>query len=209
MNKKLKLVLSKMIVDNTQLHYGYDSASKEFSDKLASIGISLPIKLYIRYKFPNGQTPEQYERFANTFEFYDNYPDHVSHNLDNLTESERKELNDYILQQKLIHANMLSDVVLELVNLNPELRSVDIKPSKIIDFLKGAAYGFATEEIDYFINEYKGETDESAAFTRNMNNLLGFEPGYILSPKHREIILSAAQANHVARSRQNDNAFRP
>jgi hypothetical protein len=207
MNKKLKLVLSKMIIENTQLTYRYSSSAKEFQNKLQKAGIVLPAPLYFQYKLPNGNNTEQFEKLANTFEFYDLFPDSISIPK-NLTPDEKKELIGYITEQKQIHQSQQIAESQNLKSLNPELSKIDVPPHKITDFLKGASYGFAPEEINYFANEYRGMTDELKQFNENMNDMLGFAPGYILSPKHREMVLNAViskiQAQEAIKAQQHN-----
>lgn len=70
LSQKEQSLLQKLILDEMRLYLGYCSSAKNYEDFLAQRGISLPIKLFYEYKYPDNMTPAQYETRINSLLFY-------------------------------------------------------------------------------------------------------------------------------------------
>ena len=204
MNEKLKKVLRDLMITWTHLRYGYSSSAKEFSDKLSKKGIVLPIKLFYEYKLPNDISPKDYEIIVQEINFYTMYfkgelndPDILKFYDPQLSDSEKEILESYILQRQGEYDKKLELAVAQVRLLNPELNhiKIDKKISGKLCFLEGVNYGFAPEEIEYFLNRKLTNElleQENKEFNE-LEKLLGFVPEYVLDPKHMQIILTAAR----------------
>lgn len=205
MNKKLNLVLSKMILEHHQLQYGYSSSAKNFSDKLIRGGVKIPTQLYVQYKLPNNISPKEYEKLVDTIGFYTSF-DKDYFGMRTLDDNERTELTEHILGQKQKYQDMLHDEVKKLKALNPELSEIQTESnSAMSNLLSGAVYGFAPKDINYFIYQYRGVDADIHNFNNSLHSILGFSPEFILSPEHREIVLSAAKEWQIQKIAENSS----
>lgn len=218
--------------------YTFDLSAKILEDKLCALGVSLPVRLYYEYRFPDNKNAEQFEhviqklelvsgfnsqQILNTSEYYQqesqktksrmqatgesekligdvmDYIDQICKTCEQdcagLTDAERTELVDYIV-------NMGSNVLHEMHVLaswlqqnNPELQSVRFDMTKYADllmFLHGVNYGYAPADIDYFINtDMNTKISDTDEIYRQLESI-DLYPNYIIRPDRAQKILDAA-----------------
>ena len=209
MNSKLQKIYEDLFQDSEVIKarkkLGFASA-KTLDNKLKSIGISLPIRLYYEYKLPNNMSPEHYDLVLANLNFMafpmENDLDKIV-GMDNITVEEKIEFFEEMEKLRIKNSWRIKDEVKKTKILNPELANINmkrVKPGTLIssaNFLSGVASGYAPEDIGYFINEWWGRIDtqkeQMDVFFAEMEKLVGFTPVHVLCPKHREILLDAAR----------------
>ena len=117
-----------------------------------------------------------------------------------LSPAERKELADYITGMQDTVCRDMRAMVKWMKEHNPELKSVRVDGMNMIsvwDFINGIVYGFAPEEIDYFLNTdgntRNKETDE---LYRRLESF-GIKPGYFIRPDRAQKILDCVVNAHI------------
>lgn len=91
--------------------------------------------------------------------------------------------------------------VTELKQLNPKLEQVRVdftKDVNILDFLQGVNYGFAPEDIDYFLNTPMDVRNQDSRIFEK----IGIQPEYLVRPDRAEKIVNAII---MARAQQYNN----
>ncbi|MCL2748994.1 MAG: hypothetical protein FWE50_02865 [Alphaproteobacteria bacterium] len=209
MNAKLNSILGDMIIKNTELKSGFNSSAKEFRDQLKAKGIRVPFKIYYEYKIPEGLTPQEYEFKVQKMHFI-LYFDGSELEPYGLTPDEKQELVDYIKRSKA--SNDLAFIFEEdqIRKLNPELKNIDLaygpniakRSARILNLLEGVTYGFAPEDIQNFLNRHNTGDKEQLIMHEKADNatlekLLGFSPGYILSPERMAVLIKEAKRYRV------------
>jgi len=180
------------------------------SDYLVGIGVELPIKLHYDYKLPKNMAPQDYERPIHELTFYHVFPESTKNmpEYKDLYGIEKAAIERIILRKAPAVKRKLKAEAGKIKKLNLELADIDVKIDNILGFLYGVIYGFAPEDIDWFINgrpnlsesQRKAEEDKSYDFQKDFTRLVGIETvTYVISPKHREALLTAAQARWESR----------
>ena len=93
------------------------------------------------------------------------------------------------------YKNQLDALAEQIWQLNPELQG--IQDYKNFDFINGAIYGFAPQDIEFFIQQNRHVTHRVPYSTidnmRKISNFIQHDITYILSPKTADDILKAIQ----------------
>lgn len=217
----------------------WDSSAQILENDLKKYGIKIPHKLYYEYKFPDDMKNFEYYNivqpmylFCQVYKEYfnDNYDDFNQYLIERIkdtqcdlsvffrfciclslsdsktNEQEFKKTYDNILKIK-------DKIGQKIKQLNPELQKVQYY--KNFDFIMGAVYGFAPEEIEFFtklqsirkrkLNKY-GEYAPVYNWEQSNTTLqqllkqritisyfLGHAPGYLLSPTTSNQIVAAIE----------------
>ena len=197
----------------------WSSSAKELEKELTDRGIVLTSKIYYEYKLPDNL--KNYELAKKTLllrcfsAVYENYLTKVTKDI-LFMEAKMTAKEDlsaffgfciclalssikniqYVFKQTYAPCKVQLDTLAEQIRqLNPELQS--IKDYKNFDFVNGAIYGFAPQDIEFYIQQKRNNFDET---TENMNKISNFirKPiGYILSPKTSDDILKAIQQHQT------------
>ncbi len=210
LSEKIQDALKMLIVVTSQLQYGYSSSSKDLDEKLKKAGIIPPVKLYYDYKLPNNMSPEDYEAEVDELVFYYVFDENSDAEMfekytEALNGDEKAELLSFIKKRQENNDNLIVLEAAKVKALNPELRKIVTtvkRGDKVLEIwpklslLSGAAYGFAPEDIKYFINrpyptpeQVKIENAEYDEFEK----LTGIRPTYVLSPEHYNAIMAAGR----------------
>lgn len=131
----------------------------------------------------------------------------VATQLEQLNHAERQELANTITESKKSYFVYMQQLVDWLKKANPELRPVRVNTdnaASMSDFLQGVVYGFAPEDIDYFLNTdmnvRNAEIDEINARLQEM----GMCPTYVIRPDRAQKILDSVLMTRVAMSKDKE-----
>ena len=227
----------------------WDSSAQKFENRLKKIGIKIPIKLYYKYKLPDNMSLNDFYTLTHKYEiFITFYLAYIAQKRKHKIKNFADDLFNFFFKSDVLSLNDLSyyytcldlpdsicesafrktykralkymrHVAKELLRLNPELQVV--KNYQNYDFIMGAVYGFAPDELDFFTTltkkrekwakqlgnmeavfeaEEKGKYKEMAHVNKNAKtiyNLVGFYPGYILAPKTSDIIIKTTRKHKI------------
>lgn len=121
-----------------------------------------------------------------------------------LTESERNALADRIEHDKSLAYETAKNQVAELKRLNPELQSVRVGEGlSIMEFMDGVAYGFAPQEIDYFINTDMEQRNADAKPYNDILDKFNLVPWYFVRPDRLKKIVDVVQAHMIQTNKVN------
>lgn len=238
MNDKQKTALNKLLLINTLTWFQFDSSAQKFEDALKKL-CSVPVKLYYNYKFPNNQSPEQFEYLVQGLVYFfklfkprqitdtDVYYREIAEqavknskhngytsekffqsvrgrysyigtqtqkNLEKLNAVERTGIVEYIENHKANSWGEVVNLVSWLKDNNPELKSVRVNTAdvvSVIDFLQGVNYGYAPEELDYFLNTDENTRNRECGEMYSQLETLGVRPEYMVRPDRLRKILDA------------------
>ncbi|MBD5389344.1 hypothetical protein HDR63_03775 [bacterium] len=140
------------------------------------------------------------ERLAQITNHYVREIEKVEKILAPLDAAARQDLVDQIESRLPDARAMAVDQVKQLKRLNPQLERVRVDMTRdlsIADFLQGVNYGFAPEEIDYFLNTKMEDRNREIDESYRKLAELGLEPTYIVRPDRAQKIVDA-----VTRARQ-------
>lgn len=204
MNKKIKDFLEKIKIEWTQLRYGYSSSAKEFSDKLAEKGIILPIKLFHSYKLPDDISPVEYEKIVQEINLYTIFSKGILYDENlikysdiRLNNDEKEIIEKHVILEQPRYEDLLKAEVIKIKQLNPELMYINTDDGIYdkLQFLEGVNYGFAPEDIEYFLKRLMTDEliNQDKLNNAELDKHLGFSPGYILSPENMDIVLATAK----------------
>ena len=203
------------------------SSAKNLEKELIKHGLILPSNIYYEYKLPDNLKNYELDKktlFLRCFPaIYENYLGNFANkttknNLfldakitakDNLSTffgfciclalSDVKNIKSVFEQTYITCKNQLNILAEQIRQLNPELQS--IKDYKNFDFVNGAIYGFAPQDIEFYIQRNKNNSDKISYDTiKNMNKISKFikaDIGYILSSKTCDDILKAIQLSQT------------
>ncbi len=124
--------------------------------------------------------------------------------LGHLDDDGRVALADWIDVQKKNAHDIACDNVTRLKDLNPLLKCVRVDMTNdllILDFLMGVNYGFAPEDIDYFLNTPMDQRNRDA----HIFDPMGFYPGYMIRPDRAEKIVGAVLSARDAMNKTKDD----
>lgn len=215
--------------------HGWDSSAKDLEQELANHGIVLSSKIYYEYKFPGNLKNYEIDRctvFLRHFAaVYENWlekfekPKLVKNTLFwHATTNAKYDMSAFfyfciclalsrtkniktVFEQAYISCGTKLDTLAEQIRqLNPELQG--IQDYKNFDFVNGAIYGFAPQDIDFYIQQNR-HVDHwmpySTTNSRNeISNFLQKEVTYILSPKTADDILKAIRQHQTIQNQFND-----
>lgn len=228
----------------------WDSSAQKLEQALKDHGIILPQKLYYEYKFPGGLKNFEFEEQNVLTSFCNIYENYFSSSAAGLQQQESLKkfmFNNYYFHykrgkrtdlsaffgfciclalsdvEKLKSAFMiaqeqmykLADLIKEL---NPELQNIENHRS--VDFIAGAIYGFAPQEIQFFLNlqerrkardfdyqyEKDGKDEELKHTKLNMQKISAFinnDIDYFLAPETSDNIIKAINENLMFIQNQN------
>lgn len=131
----------------------------------------------------------------------------ITTQLEQLNHAERQELANTISESKKSYFVYIQQLVDWLKKVNPELQPVRVNTDDVdsmSDFLQGVVYGFAPEDIDYFLNTdmrvRNAETDKIYAHLEKMKMC----PTYIIRPDRAQKILDSVLMTRVAMSKDRE-----
>ena len=213
---------------------GWDSSAERLEKKLKKRGVKLPCKLYCEYNFPGNQKNFEFDKttsviraFISVYENYLKMVQNVPQKKDLKHSAERPAITDLCAffgfciclalsdtkdilslfnQTYMLCKIQLYEIAEQIWQLNPELQH--IKDYRNLDFVNGAIYGFAPEEIDFFVKlqerrknriwdyERLGKDEQVNHVKENWRKIAFFtleHPGYFLSPETADKIVHAIQ----------------
>ena len=174
----------------------YGSSAEQFDRRLREFGVVPPVKLFYQYKLPGDVSGEVYEKHLALWSLpvwfvdgsldckavHDMMNNLVKECTESLTDDERQDLLDKIRASGDAAIRHLQQEVDVVKNLNPELSDISFNSTIILSFLLGVDYGYAPEDIDYFINTCM---DEQIAQTQEYYDYLeklDLRPGHMVRP---------------------------
>lgn len=180
----------------------WNSSAQKLENNLKAAGIILPIKLYHRYKFPGGASPQKYMNYLGYLNFcrYVNEIEEQKQKIldsDKFLESEKDIILKELAKNAPFYRNFLRDELAKLQELNPELRDFkETKDTDVFNIVAGAVFGFALKEIEYYCHHWDSGNLAILGTQEKINTALeplGFVAGYILAPETVDIIISALE----------------
>lgn len=133
--------------------------------------------------------------FQNVRNKHQNESDVCEQILKNLTTDERSGLLEFIEKRKSPDAwAEVVTLVSWLKENNPELKSVRLNTTdvqSVIDFLQGVNYGYAPEELDYFLNTDMDTRNNQNTEVYSLLESVGVRPEYIVRPDRAQKIKDA------------------
>lgn len=229
----------------------WDSSAQKLENALKKRGIILPQKLYYEYKFPGGLKNFEFDEKDTLTRFYNIYRSYFINIasgsikqkslkfymfdfcLDRYNFSKKTDFSAFFCfcislavsdVEKLKSAFMtaqeqvykLADLIKEM---NPELQN--IKNHRSLDFIAGVTYGFAPQEIQFFLNlderrearsydlqyEREGRDKELKRARENASKIesfVGKPVGYILAPETSDKIVKAINEHMMLIQKQHD-----
>lgn len=184
MDKKLcEYLIKKASTVSPYGGYKWQSSAQKLSNELKASGIKFPKKLFWKYKLPNGMSPQEFMDTLLLEFYFIKYGDGFKIIKDkNLTIKQKIQVMSYILSVKkqglYKKIGMYAD---EIKQLNPEL--ADIHTKNYIDFVEGALFGFAPDEIRYFCGGAdERDFDKEHKLDRKLQRR-GINTSYVLAPE--------------------------
>lgn len=199
-NKKLQEYIWNMAYN--EMPYGkrvWNSSAKNLSDELRMRGINLDKKIFYKYKLPENMSNQEFMDVVTISYFVrDFYSRHMLHVLRDasLTLQEKMDVLRYVKKKRqCVNKNFIDIYAREILDKNIELRGINFKSSE--DFVNGAMFGFAPDEIRYFC-------DKSGFRDMNIEHKLqeelkkyGIEISYILAPETAKQLILKLQHNQL------------
>ena len=200
MNKELMEYLEKMALDWSPFGSTWNSSAKDLENDLAKRGIKM--KLYYKYALPENMTPQKFmTRVAvlhlcadfSMFEHRDIFFDK------SLSLVERLRLVKYIKGRRKASREKLDEYVKFVQYVNPELSKLKIENDfDKFDILAGATFGFAPNEIEYFMKRKERREAIDSGREREMFKKIedfGIKLHYVLAPKTAEKVIAELGKN--------------
>ena len=136
----------------------WDSSAQDFKNDLAKRGIKLSRELFYKYKLPGGMSPQEFQdRIALEYfcrNFYLSFSKYIKQDK-NLTWLEKMKIRGFVW--KMRRDKTFGNMKLwekEIREKNPELSEIVLHGVKSSAFVYGALFGFAPEEIKYFVSGF-------------------------------------------------------
>lgn len=200
MNKKLEKYLEELALRWSPFGMVWNSSAKKLEQDLAKRGINL--KLYYRYALPENMTPQEFMVKIAMLDLCENAPVPLYIKKDiffdkNLSLIEKLRLVKYITSKHAESRKKIDEYVRFIQFANPELSKLKISTEHHkFDILAGAAFGFAPNEIEYFITDYRGMA--SGTKDKQLHDKIesyGVRLEYVLAPKTVQKIISELEKN--------------
>ena len=171
----------------------YYSSARILSDVLKRKNIKLKNRIFYKYILPDNQTPAKYEnkiQYASMFYLYKrgDLKKWIQEGwTENMSGDDIKKIEQYIYSQKDVSRELIMNGVIVIKQQNPELSRILTRSMLAkIDLLFGAVYGFAPNDINYFISRFinapNAMNDDNVRMEK-LSDKLGCKIGYILSPE--------------------------
>ena len=202
LDKKLKMYISSMAINNMPFGREWDSSAKNLEDELLMRGIKLPQKLYYEYKMP-GQV-KQNEFMDNLIMeyfvayFYSWFAKDVLKDK-NLKMSEKAKIFTYVWKNRAKYTDILKQYEIGIRNLNLELKNIKVDDSRSLVY--GAMFGFAPQEIAYFSDGAHRDLEKETENFKIFKNY-GLDVTYILAPETAEMVISALKQKALNKSKE-------
>jgi len=196
----------------------YDSSAFKLETALEQRGIVLPKKLCHIYKCPDNQ--HMYDYYVNKHEkwmFMNWYTRNIItkgrktgasvrenaglYSLQDffkfmfcLALSDKEELRKFFADKYAVFSKELQQDMDKFRELNPDLKSIDNYNN--IDFLLGVMFGFAPEDIKFFIDvpgKQRGDkyNEDRERVNKKVEQLCGVHISYVLSPQNLKMVEKA------------------
>lgn len=200
MNKKLEKYLEELALRWSPFGTVWDSSAKKLEQDLSKRGINL--KLYYHYALPENMTPQEFMVKIAVLDLCENAPVPLYIKKDiffdkNLSLIEKLRLVKYIASKRTESRKKIDEYVKFIQFANPELSKLKIsKKHHRFDILAAATFGFAPDEIEYFITDYSGMA--SGTKDKQVHDKIetyGVRVGYVLAPKTAQKIISELEKN--------------
>lgn len=200
LGKAIEIKLAELALKHSYA-YGEEwfSSAKDLEEQLQKIGIK-NIKLFHKYKMPGGATQADYMKKIALYCFYVDFEMYNSSDkfgfqtdLKNCIPDDETRLRviDYIKSKSKSYDEKLSQEYDKIIKLNPDLPNI---PTRRDDIIYGSIFGFAPDEIRYFVTDYRGADKEKPGLKEKMMGY-GVVPTYVLTPKTTEKIIAALEKN--------------
>lgn len=178
-NAELKVLIRDFLRGQSAIEYKYNPPSAlEQEKRYARYGIKLPFKIHHEYKMPFGFESSYDLLFWLPVGLGINFPNNEKEwmELNRLNDGNmsdyQKSMLDYLRKFSFEKVNAVcecfsqisaEDMIAEIKRLNPELSHIKVWPRKIgyphpvQGFICGVAYGFAPEDIDFWLSKSSDE----------------------------------------------------
>jgi len=195
MNKKLMYYLENFALGWSP--FGgteWNSSAKKLEGNLVKRGIKLPIKLYYQYALPDNMTNSKFMVRLAVMDFCANFSTlpKVKREIffdKKLNLVEKFRLVRYIILEREESRKKMGEYVKFVQFANPELSRLKVVDGfDVFDVLAGAAFGFAPNEIAYFMNRKQRDLGREHK-TRKVLERFGVKSGYVLAPETARIII--------------------
>ncbi len=194
MNKKLRLLLTNIALNNSPYGTEWYSGPKRFEDSLIALGVKLPQHLYCKYKLPRDIEPEAYMQKLSLYVFFIDY-DSWGHALleenNQITQHEKDLIIKEIHSKQQEYTKELLGDGEELLKQNPNLRHLSINSQNVVDILAGATFWYAPRNIEYFIDYKKRDINKEHENNRIISGFGIKESCGILAPEMADMVISA------------------
>lgn len=200
MNEKMQKYLEELALRWSPFGMVWDSSAKKLEQDLSKRGINL--KLYYRYALPENMSPQEFMVKIAVLDLCENasVPLYIKKDIffdKNLSLIEKLRLVKYIASKRTESRRKIDEYVKFIQFANPELSKLKMSKKHHADnILAGAAFGFAPDEIEYFITDYRGMV--SGTKDKQVCDKIesyGVRLGYVLAPKTAQKIISELEKN--------------
>ena len=197
LDKKLKMFLAALALENSPFGTRWYSGAKRFEDYLVLRGVQLPTHLYCKYQLPGNATPGRYMRKLALYSFFKDYDEWGYMYLDKieLTQSEKDLMVAEIRSKQKEYAQKLLDDAGELLKLNPNLRHLSVNSENTFDILAGATFWYLPRNIEYFIDYKNRDIDKEQEISEKIKKYGVKESCGILAPDIADMIILALEKN--------------
>lgn len=198
MNKKLMDYLEKLALSRSPFGSMWNSSAKDLEEDLAKRGINM--KLYYKYALPENMTPQKFMTRIAVLDFCANPSLFFKAKIEiffdkSLSLVEKLRLVKYIKGGRKTSREKLDDCVKFVQNANPELAKLKVQnDSDKFDILAGATFGFAPDEIEYFMKRKERDLNREHE-TYGKFKQFGIELHYVLSPHTAKKVIAELEKN--------------
>lgn len=197
LDKKLKMILAALALENSPFGTRWYSEAKRFEDYLVLRGVQLPTHLYCKYQLPGNATPGRYMRKLALYSFFKDYDEWGYMYLDKieLTQSEKDLMVAEIRSKQKEYTQRLLDDGKELLKLNPNLRHLSVNSENAFDILAGATFWYLPRNIEYFIDYKNRDIDKEQEISEKIKTYGVEKSCGILAPDIADMIILALEKN--------------
>ncbi len=196
--KKLMDYLEKLALSWSPFGSTWNSSAKDLEEDLAKRGIKM--KLYYKYALPENMTPQEFMTRIAVLDFCANPSLFFKAKIEiffdkSLSLVEKLRLVKYIKGGRKTSREKLDEYVKFVQHANPELSKLKIENDfDKFDILAGATFGFAPDEIEYFMKRKERDLNRERE-TDGKFKKFGIELHYVLSPHTAKKVIAELEKN--------------
>ena len=199
LSKKSELFFATIALQWSPFGQKWNSSAQNLENELKARGIN--IKLYHKYKLPDGMSQDEFMKRIAILDFYADFS--LLRAKDVFFTKGIRLRDKFVIcsgfaKRRIESRKKIQKYAERVVEQNPELHglNIDAKETDAFDICSGAIFGFGPDEIKYFITDYKGlciGTKDKERYDKIKS--YGILTRYVLAPKTADMVISVLEKN--------------